>query len=118
MMNYFLKNFSDNVPYSLSQAEILQTESIADSKYRTWEWNWAYGPEYTFKNSFEINHSFHSCRLFVKEGIIRESTIAGSDQMKRTSEKLVGCRHMINDLSEFFKKEDIFLTREEIYNFF
>jgi lipoate-protein ligase A len=118
MMNYFLKNFSDNVPYSLSQAEILQAESIADSKYRTWEWNWAYGPEYTFKNSFEINHSFHSCRLFVKEGIIRESTIAGSDQMKRASEKLVGCRHMVNDLSDAFRNENIFLTEEEIYNFF
>jgi lipoate---protein ligase len=118
MMNYFLKNFSDNVPYSLSQAEILQAESIADSKYRTWEWNWAYGPEYTFKNSFEINHSFHSCRLFIKEGIIRESIIAGSDQMGRVSKKLVGCRHMVNDLSDTFRNENIFLTEEEIYNFF
>jgi lipoate-protein ligase A len=118
MMNYFLKNFSDNVPYDLSREEILQAESIADSKYKTWEWNWAYGPEYTFKNSFEINKKHHSCRLFIKDGIIQESTIEGSDQMKITSKKLTGRRHMVNDLSEFFRKENVFLTKEEIFNFF
>jgi lipoate-protein ligase A len=118
MMNYFLKNFSDNVPYKLSPQEILQAESIAESKYRTWEWNWAYGPEYTFENSFEINNSFHSCNLFIKEGIIRESSIEGSDQMKSISKKLIGCRHMVNDLSEVFWNENIYLTEKDIYNFF
>ena len=118
MLKYFLKNHSDIVPYELSRSETEATESIANSKYKTWEWNWAYGPEYTFKNSFIINGIHHSCSLFIKDGIIWECTIEGSDQMKFASKKLIGCRHMVNDLSEFFRKENIFLTEEEIYNFF
>jgi lipoate-protein ligase A len=118
MMNYFLRNFSDNFPYILSHTDILQAESLADSKYKTWEWNWAYGPEYTFKNSFEINKLNHSCELFVKDGIIRECSIEGSDQMKIASKKLMGCRHMVEDLSETFRGENIILTEEEIFNFF
>jgi lipoate---protein ligase len=118
MMNYFLRNFSDNFPYILSHTDIRQAESLADSKYKTWDWNWAYGPEYTFKNSFEINKLNHSCELFVKDGIIRECFIEGSDQMKIASKKLKGCRHMVDDLSETLRRENIFLTKEEVFNFF
>ena len=118
MMNYFLKNFSDNFPYDLTQTEIRQAESLADSKYKTWEWNWAYGPEYTFNNSFEMSKAHHSCSLFIKDGIIRECIIEGSDQMKKASKKLIGCRHMVSDLSETFRNENIFLTEKEIFNFF
>jgi lipoate-protein ligase A len=118
MLNYFLKNFSDNVPYNLSEAEILQAESIAASKYKTWEWNWAYGPEYTFKNTFKINNALQSCRLVIKDGIIQESNIEGGDQIRNTSKKLIGCRHMVNDLLEVFRKGNIFLTKKDIFNFF
>jgi lipoate-protein ligase A len=118
MVNYFLKNFSDLVPYKPSQEELLQAEYLSSSKYKTWEWNWAYGPEYIFQNKFEISETPHSCSLFIKDGIIRKCSISGSDQMKSTSEKIPGCRHMVNDLSEFFKSENISLTAAEIYNFF
>jgi lipoate-protein ligase A len=118
MMNFFLKNFPDNFPYSLTREDINQAQSLADSKYKTWEWNWAYGPEYTFKNRFELNKTGHSCNLFIKDGIIRESIIEGSDQMKRASNKLIGSRHMVNDLSDVFRNENIFLTEQDIYNFF
>jgi lipoate-protein ligase A len=118
MINYFLKNFSDLVPYKPSQEELLQAEYLSSSKYKTWEWNWAYGPEYIFQNKFEISETPHSCSLFIKDGIIRKCSISGSDQMKSTSEKIPGCRHMVNDLSEFFKSENISITASEIYNFF
>jgi len=118
MVNYFLKNFSDLVPYKPSQEELLQAEYLSSSKYKTWEWNWAYGPEYIFQNKFEISETLHSCSLFIKDGIIRKCSISGSDQMKSTSEKIPGCRHMVNDLSEFFKSENIYITASEIYNFF
>lgn len=118
MLNYFLKNFSDNVLYNLSEAEILQAESIAASKYKSWEWNWAYGPEYTFKNAFEINNAFQSCRMVIKDGIILECNIEGSDHIKNASKKLIGCRHMVDDLLEVFLKENIILSENEIFGFF
>ena len=118
MINYFLKNFSDLVLYKPVPEELLQAEYLSSSKYGTWEWNWAYGPEYIFQNKFEISETLHSCNLFIKDGIIRKCSISGSDQMKSTSEKIPGCRHMVNDLSEFFKSENISITATEIYNFF
>ncbi len=118
MMNYFLKNFPDNVSYSLSEAERKQAEILAESKYKTWEWNWAYGPEYSFNNRFEINGITHSCYLFVKEGIIQECVIEGGYRMKSVEEKLIGCRHMPDDLRQVFLKENIYLNEQERYNFF
>ena len=55
MMNYFLPSMSEIEIYKLSRSESEKAESLAISKYKTWEWNWAYGPEYTFNNMFQIN---------------------------------------------------------------
>jgi lipoate---protein ligase len=118
MMNFFLKNFSENFPYDLNQVEIQQAHSLADSKFRTWEWNWAYGPQYTFKRSFEIGNKEHSCVMLIKDGIISECKIKGSSQMIIAAKNVVGCRHMFDDLSEIFRIENILLTEDEIYNFF
>jgi lipoate-protein ligase A len=118
MMNYFLKYIPYVVPYKLTQTEVLKAGSLADSKYKTWEWNWAYGPEYTFNNSFKLSGVQHFCSLFIKDGLIKESIIEGSNKMKKISKKLVGSRHMVNDLSEVFLEENLLLTEEEIFNFF
>jgi lipoate-protein ligase A len=118
MVNYFQKNYPDIVPYQLKPSETDKAESLANSKYRSWEWNWAYGPEYSFKNSFELSGEYHTCNMVVQDGIIRECNIAGSNQMSNFSKKLPGCRHMVEDISEAFRKENIFLTEEEVYNFF
>lgn len=118
MMNYFTTNLSDIIPYELTQTEKVLAESLAASKYKRWEWNWAYGPEYTFKNRYVINKVYHSCTMYIKDGIIRECYIEGSDQMNSTAEKLIGCRHMVDDMSDVLRKENVFLTEEDIYNFF
>ena len=92
----------------------MQAESIALSKYHTWEWNWAYGPEYNFRNSFEINNIPYSCNLAVKDGLISECAIEGKGPLSGFSKKLIGCRHMVDDMEEFFRNENIFLNDGEI----
>jgi len=118
MINFFLKNLPDTFPYDLTEAEILQAESIALSKYHTWEWNWAYGPEYNFKNFFEIQNIPYSCNLEVRDGKIKECVLEGSNTFISTSKKLIGCRHMVSDMEEFFRIENVIFTEEDIYNFF
>ena len=118
MMNYFLHNLSDAVIYTLSATETEAAESLAATKYKTWEWNWAYGSEYTFNNLFQINGKPHSCRMFVKDGIIHECEIEGSDGMLDAGKKLMGRRHMVNDFLDVFQKENGLITGEEIYYFF
>ena len=117
-MNYFLLNMSETKRYSLTEQEIKEAQLIADSKYRSWEWNWAYGPEYAFQNTIQINGKNHNCNLFVKEGIISKCSIEGSESMSVISEKLIGRRHMVKDLQDFFDEQNVLLTDGEIFNFF
>lgn len=118
MMNYFLQNLPETVLYKLSPSETEEAELLVLNKYRTWEWNYAYGPEYKFDNSFQITGKKVSCHLFVKDGIIKECEIEGSGELDTISRKLSGCRHMVADLIENFKTENILITDEEVYNFF
>jgi lipoate---protein ligase len=117
MIHYFKKNYN-LTSYNLSATQMEQADSISNSKYKSWEWNWAYGPEYTFIKSFEIDNIPHFCSLIIKDGIIIESAIEGSYKMKTVFRNLIGRRHMVSDLSEFFRNENILLNEAEIYNFF
>jgi lipoate-protein ligase A len=118
MMNFLKNNLPDMIPCQLSKPETEQAEILASSKYKSWEWNWAYGPEYHFSNQFEIDGDQFSCRLFVKDGIVRECKIIGTFEMEAFSKKLVGCRHMVDDFIDVFRKGNISVPEYYIFNFF
>lgn len=118
MMLYFLNNLPGMVLYKLSPSETEEAKSLATAKYNTWEWNYAYGPEYTFNNRFQVNGKHHSCSLFIKDGIIWKCSIEGSDQLISTAKKLIGCRHMYSDILKVFNEENVLINNEEIFKFF
>jgi lipoate-protein ligase A len=118
MMDFFLGNLPEAIEYKLSEQDIIEAENIARTKYKTWEWNWAYGPEYQFVNEFNFSGEKVSCRLYVREGIIRDIVLEGSSVLAKIAEKLKGRRHMVEDLIEVFKEENIEVNEEEIFNFF
>jgi lipoate-protein ligase A len=118
MLNYFLHSISDIQTYSLNIEERSAITSLAESKYRTWEWNYGYGPQYSFNNWFEITGKTCQCRLVVKDGIIWECHIEGSDELKAAGKKLIGCRHMYQDLLQKFRAENISISEEEVNQFF
>ena len=103
---------------SLTDGEMAQIRSLADSKYRTWEWNYAYGPEYEYAARFETKGSFSSCRISVKEGIIRNCVIEGMEELNAVSGKLTGCRHMPAEMLQIFRNENIPLSVTDIFRFF
>ena len=118
MMNYFLHNISDIQTYIMTEEERSAIRSLAESKYKTWEWNYAYGPPYTFNNWFEVDGKLCQCRLMVKDGIIWECDIEGSEELKAAGKKLIGCRHMYRDMLEKFRSENILVTEDEVFKFF
>jgi lipoate-protein ligase A len=118
MMNFFIHNLEAASVYRLSDSEIADTEKLAATKYKTWEWNWAYGPEYDFTNNFEINEKNVTCNLFVKDGIINECRITGPDEIVTIGKRLIGQRHMVNDLMGVFQSENISISKMDIYKFF
>jgi lipoate-protein ligase A len=118
MIDYFLRYFPDIRIHEISSREKEEAEILAVQKYKTWEWNYAYGPEYHFDNRFKIEGKDHSCHLFVKEGIITECKIEGSEKMTDAGKKLIGCRHMVDDLFEVLTREGIAVNTNDILNFF
>jgi lipoate-protein ligase A len=114
----FLIQRSDINRYMMTEAERSAIQSLADSKYKTWEWNYGYGPPYTFNNWFEVKGKAYPLRLMVRDGIIWECDLGGGEEMKTAGKMLIGCRHMYQDLLKKFKDENIPVNEEEVYKFF
>lgn len=118
LLNYLLVYVPDNQIYKLIDAEVFAIEQLAESKYRTWVWNYGYGPSYSFNNWFEFEGKVIRFHLTVKDGVIWESSFEGTDEMKAFGKTLIGCRHMFTDLLNKFRNENIRVTEEQVFNFF
>jgi lipoate---protein ligase len=81
---------------SLTQEQEAKIEKRAGSKYRTWEWNYGYGPEYTFKRGgIELN---------VSNGLIVNLLTTNEFKLSGIREQLTGLRHMPVDIENMLKK--------------
>jgi lipoate---protein ligase len=118
LMHHFTRNITDIDVSDISQQDAEEAISLAENKYRKWEWNFAYGPEYLFENTFTFDYKLYSCNLNINNGVVLKCTIDDSDKMKYIAEKLTGCRHMVPDFLNVFAKENISISGEEIFNFF
>jgi lipoate-protein ligase A len=118
MLNYFLQNLTEIDLYELSSSEIEGARLLASEKYKSWEWNYAYGPDYTFNNCFQFNGEYFNFRLLVKDGLMLKCEIEGSEEMVSISRKLMGRRHMVTDITEVFNEGNILMSEDEIYKFF
>ncbi len=118
MLNWFLENYPGSVTVELTAGETERIRLLADTKYQTWEWNYAYGPDYNFTNRFDFKGNEVQLSLFVKEGIVTEIIVKGPAELETALRKLTGCRHMVEDIQQVLEKENIFNTEFDIYNFF
>jgi lipoate-protein ligase A len=116
MMEYFKWVDLISGDYDLSDDELTEINSLAGSKYRLWEWNFAYGPDYQFIKQFEYQGIIIDCELNVVEGIIKECSIKGNILFEKISRKLTGIRHLPAELNEVFLKENV--RDISIFNFF
>jgi lipoate---protein ligase len=117
ILDFFLRQDKKNSKTDLTPDENSEISKLADSKYRTWEWNFAYGPAYQFKNKLEIKGISIIVHLSVKDGIIQECIIEGSDLLAGFAKQLIGCRHMPQDILSVFKEGETNLN-DELFKFF
>lgn len=88
---------------------------LSGTKYSTWDWNYAYGPEYEFKSRSEILSAGTGFTLNVVNGIIRK-VWSDNDLHNSFPGILTGCRHMPGDISEKLISSGI--TGIDAYEFF
>jgi lipoate-protein ligase A len=67
----------ENSFYVLNENHIQSIEKLSTEKFKTWEWNFGYSPNYSFKNEVEIDGKILTIRLVVEKGIIVEAEIEG-----------------------------------------
>ena len=105
MEEYFL-NLPGNQTYSLKEEELKVIEALAGTKYRTWEWNYAYGPDYQLIKQIDYKSVRSHLSIEVKQGIITECIFEDSE-LKKTFSKLTGRKHMVDELAEVIENEGI-----------
>lgn len=118
LKDFFLGYFPGSELHNLTPSELREAELLAEKKYKTWEWNYGYGPEYQFTNSFDLLGKEDSCRIHVKDGTILNFVPEGSSELLQVAEKLIGCRHMPDAMLFMFRKENLAISDDEIFNFF
>lgn len=62
--------------YSFSDADVERIQALVASKYATWDWNFGYSPDYTFRS---MSNGDGETVLLVKKGIICEATFLPAD---------------------------------------
>lgn len=117
MLDFFIKKEGNKLS-ALTRDDIEHIEAIADTRYRTWDWNYAYGPEYVFENKTVISSSPVAISLTVKDGLISNSMLEGNCKVIAAAEKLAACRHMPESIREVLRQEEMQIRESDVFRFF
>lgn len=72
-----LELYANTIDYTMTNVDVAQISSLADTKYRSWDWNYGYSPRYSYCNKKKFKSGMITVKLMVRRGIIEEATIEG-----------------------------------------
>jgi lipoate---protein ligase len=91
---------------SLSRQDWQEIQDLAESKYRTWDWNYGQSPPCRMIREFQLNQKLHHLVLDIKEGSIKDIQLQGPFITKSDSEWMgtffVGSRFDVTALAKVF----------------
>ncbi len=121
MLDILISN-SANTVYNLSEFDIAKIDSLVQSKFATWEWNFGYSPKYIFKNTSQISDIELSVEMRVEKGIIGEVELLRNgqctDELNEIAIKLKGLRHHPKDILPIRRNFPSTLKGVDILSFF
>lgn len=92
--------------------EIRAIEQLAASKYRSWEWNFGYSPDYNFTRSLLLDGETIDFQLHVHRGVINNISISRTSKPAvLLCQALTGSLHNVENMREN-------LTKAELHHFF
>lgn len=120
----FLLNSYHGEVINISNEDEIAIRQLVETKYATWEWNYAYSPDYTFARTLYLDEGILDVYLEVGHGIIKEarlsSTVNNQQVFQGIASQLKGARHCYEDIrtliSQYFtdlkddKKDDLILN--------
>ncbi|EGB16314.1 lipoyltransferase and lipoate-protein ligase [Pseudodesulfovibrio mercurii] len=87
---------------ALSDDETAVIKTLADRRYRTWDWNFGSSPAYNFSRRTRTEGGLLDVNLYVKKGRILKARLFGDyfgvRDVDALEERLLGCRHERSEL--------------------
>lgn len=77
LSSYLLHSIPDLQEHSLTPEEMTAIQLLAESKYRTWEWNYGGSPPFTLSKSQKYPFGLVTLRLYIESGQLRTLKIYG-----------------------------------------
>jgi lipoate---protein ligase len=113
--DFIFNYFGGKIDYDLDKIDLAEIRKLAEEKYRSYEWNYGYSPEYEFNNEWVYEDEAFFLSLKVQDGMIRELKLDGPEKysflLKIVEEKLIGKNHdkdtVMNILAEFKSDNNI-----------
>lgn len=105
------------VKRNLTGSEAGSINKLLKDRYLNWEWNYAYGPDYTFSNNFYIVDEPAHTRMEISGGVIRRCEFSGPARWSAVESLLPGTRHYYNDIAHMLKGNALSADDDMIFNF-
>lgn len=118
LMEYMRSYYPGSVNRIIGDDEKAGIERLIVEKYGTWDWNFAYGPEYEFHNFLNISGITFKVALRVKKGIIVESLIADNDYIHPLSAQLIGLPHRYEEIVRLVRQNETEIKESDLYRLF
>lgn len=99
--------------------------SIADEKYRSWEWTYGRSPKFSYRNRVKFEGGILDVNLDIQKGIINDCIIKGDflslKDIEDVENRLKGIKYDIHDMKNALEDLDIGLyfgtiSKEEVLN--
>lgn len=115
----FLKESSFGTKnYNLNIEDSAEIKKLLQEKYTSDKWNYAYGPDYVFSNSFLFNKLRVNLELSVKKGLIKDAKISEGSGLERVVNAMINKGHLYEVLFETLSTEGLEADKAVVYNFF
>lgn len=105
-----LRNNTDWEKATFSKVDLDKIEELKKEKYDHSEWNYRYGPAYTFKKRLQSGRLVFGVKLRVEKGRITQLEIKGNykpeEDLKALEISLLGCYHDKNSLLKLLQETD------------
>ena len=117
LMKYVSDSGPGNMSYRLNEKDNENIDILGVNKFMTWEWNYAWGPDYTFSKTFSVDDEMATIDLEASKGIIRACKFSGPPSWKIIESLLPGTRHDYDDIEQVLKSNMLPTDNDTIYNF-
>jgi len=77
VQEYLLHRFKDVIFSHFTPEDEQNITRLVDNKYKTWDWNFGYSPDYNFEKKIKVNGGNIQVHLEVQNGIIEKARFFG-----------------------------------------